>query len=204
MSRKAGAIWSRFSVDQKSILIGMLVVGVGIAAVLVGLSARALGPKPGPVPVITSTPTSTAPLAPSIHLVPEAEVEPGRLVVVTGEGWQPGDEVTVHLVAANGDVWTFSPAIVSGDGSLVAPFLFPSESPWADESDVLVRTSSSLTGYEISTVIHVVGAGETPSQTSTATPTEPATSTAVPTAAPTETAMPAATATPPALSSPTA
>jgi hypothetical protein len=188
----------------------MLVLVVSVAAVLVGLSARAIGPKPGPLPVTTATATSTPVFVPSIHLSPEGQVEPGGLVVVTGEAWQPGDEVSVHLVALNGDVWAFPPAIVSEDGRLVAPFLFPSESPWSDESDVQVRVLSSLTGYEMSAVMRVVGAAETPSQTPTAAvtvlPPETATSTAVPTYAPSETTTPilAPTATSPVPSSPTA
>jgi hypothetical protein len=160
--------------------------------------------------LVTSSPAPTIAHLPSLQLSPEGGVEPGGLVVVTGDGWTPGDEVSADLVAAHGEVWNLLPATVSEDGTFVAPFLFPSELPWSSEPGVIVRVTSLLTGYEQSITMPVVLSTATVSPTltvtSTAQPIATTTPTALPTAEPTGTAspLPGPTATTGVPSSPTA
>jgi hypothetical protein len=144
----------------------------GLAVFLAGLNARARGPLA--TPTITVTPV---PAGPSVQISP-AEGGPGTLVVVTGEGWQPGDDLTVHLEAlSDGQETRVLVALptVAEDGRLLAPFYFPSDDRLTGLPRVLVIVRSPATGDEAMAVLQVSEAEQTPVPTPTATPLSPAT-----------------------------
>jgi len=168
-----------------SIVVVLALVALsGFLMLLAGLSARARGP------VATATPAVTAvPVSPSVQLSPAA-AEPGTLVVVTGEGWQPGDDVSVRLDSPSGDQEAKPVAFATATegGRLTAPFFFPSDAPWANWPYVLVTVWSPATGDEVVAVLQVLAAA--PTATSPLTPTQPV-ATPEPTTQPSPTSVPA-------------
>ncbi|MGD8997510.1 MAG: hypothetical protein PVH80_05330, partial [Anaerolineae bacterium] len=189
---------SRFSLWEKLLLIGiaLLVLVVGVLGVLTGLNVLARGPQPKPtsVPLATSTPTPVPVLFPSIRVSPQ-EATAGKLVIVTGKGWTPGDEASLHVVAPSGDQWAVAQTTVDQDGAFVAAFLLPLELESSDTSSVVVRASSAATGHEMSTLLRVLAREETPSPLPTAEPTRAPAETPIPTATPVQTRLPSPTAT---------
>ena len=184
MSQRVNRKRSRFSLREKLLLIGIgaLVLVVGVLGVLTGLTAlaRSPRPKPTPVPIATPAPTSIPALFPSIQVSP-GEAEPGRLLVVTGDGWMPGDETYVHLIAPTGDERLVAKATVHKDGCFAAAFRFPGNLAEPGGSSVLVRASSATRGDEVVALLLVL-AEETPSRMPTAQPTPLASETPAPTA----------------------
>ncbi len=187
-----GSVTSLISKRRLLLLLvsGAIVVALGVLA---AFGVRALAPRPRPV----GTPTSMPLPVPSILLSPQ-EVEPGELIVVTGEGWQVGDEVSVDVIAPSGDQRYVPRATVAEDGSLTAAFFFPSESPWSGLSSATVRVSSAATGDGASAVVQVAGVVETPPPAPTATATSAPVETPTPATPPTDvpTGTPAPTAGP--------
>ncbi|MGD2179454.1 MAG: hypothetical protein PVG71_16745, partial [Anaerolineae bacterium] len=184
MSQKVDRIQSRFSRRERLLLMGigalvLVVLGLGV---LTGLTVLARGPRPKPtaVPVTTPAPTPIPVLFPSIQVSPE-EAEPGRLLIVTGDGWMPGDETSVHVIAPSGDERFVAGATVREDGSFVAAFFFPGDLVRPGVSSVLVRVSSATRGAEVVALLGVL-AEETASPTPTAQPAPVATETPAPTA----------------------
>ncbi len=185
---------------RRLLLAAAIVAALGGLAALAAFGVRARAPKPAPQPTLTAT--STLPVAlRSIAVSPQEGVEPGELIVVTGEGWQPGDSVSVHLIAPSGEERFAAQATVGEDGQFVAPFFFVVERPWSDAASVSVRVSSSQSGYETTAVVLLAKATEpaepaaTPTTQPTAVPAATSTPapTVVPTVAPSETAAPSAT-----------
>ena len=150
------------------VVLALMALG-GFLTALAGLNARAR--EPVATPVATATPVPN----PSVQLSP-AEGRPGTLVLVTGEGWRPGDTVIVRLDAPSpsndpGAQVPVAFATVTDEGHLTAPFIFPSDAPWASLPYVLVTAWSPATGNEVVAELRVPAADQTPAPTPTATPT---------------------------------
>jgi hypothetical protein len=172
-----------------AVVVLALVSLAGFLMLLAGLSARARGPAATATPAAT-----TVPVSPSVQLSPAA-AEPGTLVVVTGEGWRPGDRVSVRLDSPSGDreAKPVAFATATEGGRLTAPFFFPSDAPWATWPYVLVTVWSPATGDEVVAVLQVSSAAQTsptPTATTSVTPTQPV-ATPEPTAQPSPTSVPA-------------
>jgi hypothetical protein len=101
-------------------------------------------------------------------------------VILTGEGWTPGDEASVHVVDPAGDHWLVAQATVAPDGTFIAAFLLPPDLGLSDASSVGVTASSAATGHRVSTLLTVVAREETntPPPTTDANPTPAETPTA--------------------------
>jgi len=152
------------------ILVAMLALTLlaGSLAVLTSLNTRARGPLATP----TATVIPTA-LSPSISVSP-TEGSPGTLVVVAGEGWPPGEELSVYLNAPSGDQEAqvlVAFATVTEDGRITAPFFFPSDARLNGLSYVLLRVWSPTTGDEGLAILRVLDGGHTPQPEPTITPT---------------------------------
>jgi hypothetical protein len=201
MSRKLKMKQSRFSPREKFLLMGiaLLVLVVGVLGVLTALTVLARGPQPKPTstPPATAMPTPIPVLFPSLRVSPQ-EAAPGRLVIVTGEAWAPGDQVSCHVIAPSGDQWLVAQATVDQDGAFVAPFVLPLELGSSELASVVLRASSAGTDHQMSTLLPVLASEGTPSPLPTAEPTRASAETPTPTAAPdqTRTVPPLATATP--------
>ena len=125
---------------------------------LVGLNARAK--NPAVTPSVTNTPV----VAPTVQVLP-AEGGIGALIVITGEGWRSGDELSVHLVALSGNqevrVLVALPTVAE-DGRMLASFNFPSDERLIDLPYVVVAVQSPATGDEAMTMLRIVETGQTP------------------------------------------
>jgi hypothetical protein len=171
----------------------------GLIMLVAGLNARARGPVV--TPAITATPV---PAGPTVQVSP-LEGGPGMFMVAVGEGWQPGDELSVYVEALSDDRETrvlVTLATVDEDGGLIAPFYFPSDERLIDLPQVVVAVRSPTTGDEAMTVLRVSEADQTPLPPPSATPaptaTEPVT-TPEPTPEPTTQPQPSPTPTPAAV-----
>ncbi len=142
-----------------------LVLLAGLMLLLAGLNARARGPVATPV-VITEMPIPQ----PAVHISP-VEGEPEMMITVTGEGWQPGEQVSIYLQSpSDGGARVFVAAsTVEDDGSFTATFLFPPDPGLAGVPYVAVMIQSSLTGAEMMDVLIVKDTDQPPLPTPTAT-----------------------------------
>jgi uncharacterized protein YraI len=162
-------------------------------------------PTPGLSP---ATPVASGP---TILLTPTTG-GPGTRIIVSGQGWKPGDTVYLDLedpATAVTQQTAYAGAVVANDGSFALLMTFPTDATWASLPRVLVTAWSSSTGRKVSAAFNVsTAAGATPGATVTGTvptstvPTAPAVpgETVVPSAtpapgitpaAPTQTPMPA-------------
>lgn len=90
------------------------------------------------------TPTPTPTVVPSIQLSPSAG-RPGDLIFVTGEGWQPKDNLLIGLTTTSpneGAPTSVSLAQAEGDGRFDAGFILPVREPWASARSMLVTVWS--------------------------------------------------------------
>ncbi len=142
-----------------------LVLLAGLMLLLAGLNARARGPVATPV-VITEMPIPQ----PAVHISP-VEGEPEMMITVTGEGWQPGEQVSIYLQSpSDGGARVFVAAsTVEDDGSFTATFLFPPDPGLAGVPYVAVMIQSSLTGAEMMDMLIVKDTDQPPLPTPTAT-----------------------------------
>ena len=153
-----------------------LVFVTGFTMLLAGINARARGPVSPPA--ATPVPVETPVLTPTVHVSP-AEGVPGALIVVTGEGWPPGEQISVHLEAlSDGEIQMLvALPTVADDGGLTAPFLFPSDERLLGVLYVVVVVRSPSTGAEGMAVLRVAGMDQpdlpTPTATLPLTPTQP-------------------------------
>jgi hypothetical protein len=86
--------WYRVLQSRPTLVALLLLVTATVGVLMIGLSATAGEVVPTLTP---ATPTTPAPgPAPSIQLSLE-EAEPGALVFVAGDGWRPGDTVSVYV-----------------------------------------------------------------------------------------------------------
>jgi hypothetical protein len=173
MSQIANRKQPRFSLGEKLLLIGIgtLLLAALVLGVLTGLTVVARGPRPRPTPEPINTPMATPiPLLfPSIRVSPE-EAKPGQLIIVIGEGWTAGDEISIHVIGPSGDEWFTTLETVQKDGGFVAPFFLPADVDCPDGSSALVRASSRANGDEVLALLPLL-AEETPSPLPTAQPT---------------------------------
>jgi len=113
---------------NRLLLLVVLVAAIGGLGALTAFGVRARAPKPAPGPMFTPTPTSLA-ASPSITVSPQEDVKPGELIVVTGEGWQLGDSVSLHLIAP-----TATPIVVPSETAVPsatpAPTAMPTPTPF--------------------------------------------------------------------------
>lgn len=193
-----------------------LVLGLSCIAVVLGaitaLSARARAPRPvvSPEPSAAITPTAPPGRAVSIGVSPRENVEPGELIVLTGQGWGVGDEISVDLVAPSGEMRFVATTTVAPDGSFLVPFFYPLEAPWIRVASVSIRASAGSEGDQLSAVIRIAEVGETVvpggtaspvstpilQPTATISPASPMTSGPTEATLPTSNTTPSATATP--------
>ena len=100
----------------------------------------------------TPAPTSGVTPEPSILLTPN-QGGPGTRIIVTGQGWKPGDTVYVDLedpARTAGQQTAYAGAIVATDGSFALLMIFPSDQTWAGLPRVQITTWSSSTGRKAS------------------------------------------------------
>ena len=141
-----------------------------------------------PTPVVTP---SVVP-EPSILLTPN-QGGPGTRIIVTGQGWKPGDTIYVDLedpARSAGQQTAYAGAVVATDGSFALLMTFPSDEAFANLPVVQITAWSSSTGRKASAPFTVggvaVGTPGTPvSGTVTVAPTVAATATPAPTSQPT-------------------
>jgi uncharacterized protein YraI/single-stranded DNA-binding protein len=140
----------------------------------------------------TPTPAATASVIPepSILLTPN-NGGPGTRIIVTGQGWNPGDTVYVDLedpARTAGQQTAYAGAVVATDGSFALLMTFPSDQPFASLPRVQITAWSSSTGRKASAQFTVgsaaVGTPGTP-VTATANATVAVTGTLTPTIQPT-------------------
>jgi len=193
-----------------------LVLGLSCIAVILGvitaLSVRARAPRPvvSPEPSAAFTPTAPPGRAVSIAVSPQENVEPGELIVLTGQGWGVGDEISVDLVAPSGETRFVATATVAPDGSFLVPFFYPLEAPWIRVASVSIRASAGSGGDQLSAVILIAEVGETvvpggtasPVSTPILQPTATISPVWSPTFGPTEAPLPTSNATPSATAPP--
>lgn len=183
----------------------LCVIGFLVARIFVARPSPSLPPVAG----LTLSPFPSEPgVNPTGSVGPQGPVrvtlDPGQgyigtLVVVSGEGWWPGEPVFVLLrppQEENGSEYAYAAAVASEGGAFRTAFTFPSEARWFGQEWAEVIARGTRSGLQTSARFFLVA--PTATHTSTPYPTLPPTDTPRPTntPAPTNTPLPTATPTP--------
>lgn len=174
----------------------MSVVAISSVAVL-GLliwNSQAATPEPSPAGAFIQ-------LNPTIG-------EPGTIITVSGNGWQPGETVLVILVESeqgSTDGIVYASAVADLQGEITTSFRYPQTGPWTGKQEAIVTVRGTMSGYTARAAFQVIPptaeptvepSTPTPQPTNTPEPTvEPSTPTPQPTDTP-EPVPPTPTATP--------
>ncbi|MCB0163558.1 MAG: hypothetical protein KDI79_04980 [Anaerolineae bacterium] len=173
---------------EQPILAAILLTVVAILALLICALAylllgvgTAISTLPTPtrnvdfaIPTNQVTPIATPPTgSASIALLP-VQGDSGTLITITGQGWTPGDTVSVQVddpTGTQGLVTLVTNVPVASNGAFIASFLLPANTGWANLTTVRVTAASTTTATRTAAEFSVVE----PSQ-----PTPPVSPTPIP------------------------
>ena len=167
---------------------GLLVLVLGMAGCVSPLEMIVNAADNTPTPVVSPTPAE----GPTILLTP-ATGGLGTRIIVSGQGWRPGDTVYLDLedpASVTGPQTAYAGAVVTDDGSFALLMTFPDDERWANLPVVLVTAWSSGTGRKVSAEFTLSANAGTPGAIDTPDVTQ------TPGAGSTPTLQPVATATP--------
>ena len=150
------------------LIVFLVVVGFGTLALLAAFAL--LGWLPFPIPA----PTPTLPAAPTAWLIP-SQGAPGTTVTAAGSQW-PANQVVLIAMSNGGPggqgETILATAVTDADGSWQTTFIIPSAEQWASlPSDVPLQIWAPAADSEVSVLLRVSAAAETPAPGATPTST---------------------------------
>ncbi|MCB0180790.1 MAG: hypothetical protein KDI62_21345 [Anaerolineae bacterium] len=134
-----------------------LLLGVGTAISTLPTPTRNVGfatPTGQASPIVTPP----APGSASIALLP-VQGDSGTLITITGQGWTPGDTVSVQVddpTGTQGLVTLVTNVPVAANGTFIASFLLPADTGWANLTTVRVTAASTTTATRTAAEFSVV------------------------------------------------